>query len=521
MVRNQDRFAKMITIGGRSDWVALVCDAGSVTALAVRGTGDASTLADHTFLDFDLVELQRRGRIETLEQWVAEHGLTGAEAHICFAGSGTVVQKLQLPPLSARNRARAVRTRICNYLATRSPVIDIRLEGPAGRQSSVQLLAAGVEVTLSRGVHSAARRAGLRVVRMTALADAIPAPSPDGQAVQLLIGERTTTIQLFNSGRLLSCRDVLLGRRDFVSAYERPILTADGPVTFTAQQAEELTREVGIPVGREDEIRPGVPAVQLWPTLTPVLQRLRREVEQSLAHSQLQSTQPVGIRVLGAPFVPGLTEFLADELQLRPCSLPDATAEAAYLSAFYGCGRDRLDLRPPEQRLIARLTRPAMTAGICALLVIFANSATPREAGARVSQLRPLVASVRSQLEQARRQRTEAQAICDELTARCNRHVRLAQALPPRVPVAELLKVLFESVPPGVELIDVQIDGQSRPAKVGLRASYQGEPAASVMAARWARGLSDSEWFANARVLAVSGSGRDSAALVEIEAQHE
>ena len=40
-------------------------------------------------------------------------------------------------------------------------------------------------------------------------------------------------------------RDVLLGRQEFVTAYQRPIITRSGPITLSPEEADKLVREVG------------------------------------------------------------------------------------------------------------------------------------------------------------------------------------------------------------------------------------------------------------------------------------
>jgi hypothetical protein len=77
---------------------------------------------------------------------------------------------------------------------------------------------------------------------------------------------------------------------------------------------------------------------------------------------------------------------------------------------------------------------------------------------------------------------------------------------------------VLDSVPPNVELIDLQVQAEvGRPA-LALRATYQGPVAASIVAGHWACRLSESGWFSGARVTAVSGSGHETPAFMELEA---
>ncbi len=508
----------MIGPHNRDTWIACVCDGASATLTAVRGSGPDLQPVAHRCIELAAADLARQGRSAALEEFVAENHLAGSAVRIAFTGAGCIVQKLHMPPLSARNRQRAIRTRLSHYAGDRPLVVDTRLDAPPPAGEGVHVLAAGVEGTLTRGVYRACRRAGLRVQWMTALADMFASPATDGAVVQLLLEERTTTIQLFNAGRLIGCRDLLLGRRDFVAAYQRPILTSDGAVTLSAAEADALAREVGIPVGREDEVRPGLPAVQLWPMLTPVLQKLRREVEQSLAQGQLPEPRRAAIGLLGMPALPGLAEFLADELQLQIIPRSGADAETSYLAAWCDHGRERLDLRPAEEKFQVRFTRPALAAGLCALLVILANSAVPREAGARLAEVRPLAEQLHNGIAQAQQECDRATGARDSLVAQLQQRVQLSKALPRRMPVLELAQRMLGSVPPNVELIDVQVQADLKPVVVALRAAYQGPVAASIVAGHWARELAESGQLPGVRVTAVSGSGRDTPAFMELEA---
>ena len=513
----------MIGPTAKNTWVGLVCDASSATVFAARGTDHSATLIARRHFDFAADELRERGCAAELHRFVAEHQLAGCDVRVAFVGAGTIVQSLTLPPLSARDRLQAVDAHLRNYAEGRELSIDLALDPGSSRRKKTRLLAAGVDRRLSRAICRACRQAGLRVRAMTALASAFGPTTDRGPLVQLVLGERTTTIQLFDDGRLTACRDVLLGRRDFLQAYQRPILTKGGAVTFSPDEADALARDVGIPVEREDEVRPGVLASQLWPTLNPVLQRLQDEIEQSLAHSQWPAPQDANLAVLGLPAIPGLGEFLVTELQLRSSLVPARRAETDYLVALAGRGRTHvlLDLRPPEERFGERLTKPALAIGVCALLIILGNSFTPREAGARIAELRPVAERLQVQLDQVQQERTEAESTSETLVAALRRDGRLSRALPAEVPVVGPLKVVFASMPPGIELKQVQLAAAQPPATLEIHAGYQGETPASILAARWARDLCESVFFSEAKVTAVSGSGREGQAVMVIEAAFE
>ena len=495
-------------------WLGLVCDGSGATVLAARGRDTGATLLASGYLEFP-DGFATEARLAALDEFVATNGLGGLPAFVAFAGAGTVVQPLHLPPLSPRNRQQAIRTRLQTYAGDDDLVIAVRPTAAATPQGQ-RVLAGAAPTVLVRALQRACTRAGLRVRTMNAWATAAGAPDETGVQLQLLLGERTSTIQLFHDAQLISARDVLLGRHDFVQAYQRPILADAGPITLRPAEAEELLGAIGVPLGREDEVRPGIRATQLWPTLDPVLQKLRRELEQSLTHTDVRGA-PARLSLRAAPPLAGLAEFLTSDMQLAGTGATGATATAAYLAALRN-PHTALDLRPPEIRWTERLTRPALVAGLAALLVIIANYAGPRAALAEVARLRPAAEKLAGQIRDSEEQRAAAEQACAGLTTELQRRADLVRALPPSPPVLAALKMAFASLPGHVRLVDVQFQGAGRTASLELRASYAGDVAASVVAAQWTRALAQSGAFAGAKVRNVTGSGRTEPSLVEIEA---
>jgi hypothetical protein len=218
--------------------------------------------------------------------------------------------------------------------------------------------------------------------------------------------------------------------------------------------------------------------------------------------------------------VPGLDDFLVSELQLRETLLSPQIAEAEYLAAVSGTGRAGrpLDLRPPEDRFGDRITKPALAAGLCALLIVLGNSFTPRQADAQVARLRPLAEQLQVQLDGARKERAELQNAADELARRLMHEQQILGEMPADIPAISPIKTVFHSLPPQMEVLDVRLATVESATTLSVSAEYRGQVAASIVAARWARELSKSVFFSSAKVVAVGGSGRRSPAVVEIEA---
>ena len=507
----------MIGPRARDKWIGLICDASGAQVFAARGSGADASLLAGARLDFDLDESFDQAR-EALREFVHEHRLGGAEVLIFFTGTGTLVQFLQMPPMSARRRGAAIRTRLTSYSDGRDLLIGQRVEDRRGSGPALDIVAAGVDRRLARGICRIAQQAGLRVTGATPLAAAIGPPQRSQRVVQLVLGERVTAIQLFDQGRPVSSRDVLLGRQDLVAAYQRPIIVQNGAVTLTPEQADALALMVGVPIGQDGDVLPGVQAPQLWPVLSPVLQKLRGEVEQTLAHSPEGDDSQWHLNVLGLPATPGLGQYLASELRLPGPLVSCDHVEAHTLTQLRrGVATSRgLDLRPPEDRFAARMARPAVMACAAALLIMLGNVATPKDARARLSELRPATAALDEQLSTAQARCDFEQRHNEALIEELRRRVRIEAVAPSRAPVVGACKALFASVPAGVTLSEVRLLAAEPPTIIEVRAEYRGTAAASVAAARWARRLENTAYFRAADVATVSGSGLETPAIIDL-----
>lgn len=501
----------MSNTGRKHRWLALVADNTGTTLYAATGKPPRASLISVGQVRYELDDFDRRKSLPELEQFVAKHGLAGCTAHLRFAGAGTVVHKLHMPNMSVRRRTKAIRTRLQTYAAGRELCIDQQSDPRGRNDQGLDVLAAGTEAALVRGLGVVLRKAGLRVDTATALTAACSSPSDQGQAIQVVLGERTTAVQLFTDGRLVFCRDILLGRKDFVTAYQRPILSAAGPITLSPEQAEQLARQVGVPMDREETVLESIRPDQLWPLITPVLQRLRNEIQQTVSQHWEGGLKDAALNVLCLPNVPGLGDYLAAELRLPKPLVPTERIEAEYLAVLFGgAGRSGwIDLSPPEERFVKRMSRPALAAGFCALLVIFSNVSAPRTAQAEMGQLEPAITALQLRLEQVRAQLSSAQEKYDQLVAELTAKTCLTEALPPCLPVIEVAKELFESVPANIELLDVSMNAAALPAGLELLAAYHGQATAGGVAADWVRKLTDSPFFTEAEVTAVIAGGQD------------
>ncbi|MGD8451484.1 MAG: hypothetical protein PVJ57_06670 [Phycisphaerae bacterium] len=500
--------------------LVIVADSAAATLYAVEGRPPQARLLGVGHVEYDVGALPRQLRLPELDRFLSEHGLSGCPAHLHFAGAGTVVHPLSMPPMSARHRTKAVRTRLTAYAAGRELCLAEQVVGHDADSGSTQVLAAGVDAVLLRGLFYVLRRSGLRVESVRALTSACDAPAASGPAMQVVLGERTAAIQLFEDGRLVACRDILFGRADFVTAYQRPILSMDGPVTLSPPQAEQLVRDVGVPVDRTDTVLDTVRADQLWPLIAPALQKLQAETGQTMTRHWGEADVRPALSVLCAPPVPGLSAHLVAELGLDRSLIADEDIEQKCLAMWTArpAGDGPLELWPPEERFVQRGLRRALAAAACAMLVILANSAVPRQAEAQRTQLERTASTLENRAAELANELAANRAAHDALLVEVGRIAHLQQALPRRLPAIGLFRAVFATVPGNVTLLSASLDADAEPPAIDLLAAYHGETAAGVVAAGWARDLADAAFCTGAEVTNVDGSGRDGPATIAIHA---
>ncbi|MGE0481422.1 MAG: hypothetical protein AB7Q17_13220 [Phycisphaerae bacterium] len=507
----------MMTRKGHDDrWIGIVADAGGASVFVARGRSAPALLA-RRWIAFDL-DTPDDALAVGLRAFAREHGAARLPAYAAFAGSGTLAQRLTLPMMRTALLRAAVNTRFAQYSGGRAFYTDVQILRREGAERRVHALAAGVEQRLAHCVRRAARRAGLRLRAMTALAALFPAPRAESVVAQIIIEERAATVQLFENGERTAVRDVLIGRRDFVAAYSRPILTDRGPITLSTAQAEALLVDVGVPVGRAAELRPGIVASQVWPLLSPVLQRLQHELAHTLEHAAGGADGPVRLRVRALPTIAGVGEALEAALERVVVDPQTPPSDSDYLADFAGpLWRGAVpDLRPPAERLAERLAGPAVAAAVCAGAVLLANYAEPQRAAARMAADAPALAALRAQAGVVEQWRDAAQRADMELQRRL-RAARLFRDLQPRAhPVVPLLRGVLASTPAGCMLTDVSFSDASAGAGFVLRGSYQGTSPASVVVDRWMRQLNAAGVWADAVVAAIDGSGQPGPATFEI-----
>ena len=131
------------------------------------------------------------------------------------------------------------------------------------------------------------------------------------------IGACVTTMNFFAGNLLQFSRELSLGTDDLISAIAKPVITPNGRLDLSLEDAEKLKSEHGIIKGM-GEIE-GLPASQLSAMMRPFVERLLREIKNSIGHFGRQFNLKTERIFLygGAAALKGLDEILRETLNVE------------------------------------------------------------------------------------------------------------------------------------------------------------------------------------------------------------
>lgn len=343
------------------------------------------------------------------------------------------LRQVLVPPMPAGEMQGAVRWELQRFLAVppEETVVDSQVleETQVEGAQRMKLLAAAIPEGAIREHLAFLSQAGVRPTQLIPPAPAVAAwLGRAGQAVApvgaLLMGERSCEFLVAQSGRLLFARKIPVNGREITRGMTGVLMTAQGQVGLSEQEAEEVKRKVGIPAaGSSEPVTRGISETQILSLLLGTLDRLAMELERSLA-SFGETSGSAAVQELflvgGAAQMKGLAGWLKERLNLEVRVPEDGTALVPALGAGMGAGSGLnllpLDLRQVTQVKVKRATVTGiLTAFLAGMLLfrvgigVYGRSLRAQIAALQVEQkaLEPELAQARVGLAAQRRQQQE------------------------------------------------------------------------------------------------------------------
>ena len=290
-----------------------------------------------------------------IRQEVDRNGWKGMRAACLLSQGATSTQSFVLPAMPDADLRQAIELQLSETLhfSVDSASYDyrtVREFTKDGDSMVLTLVSATPHATVMRAL-KLLREAGLRPVAVSAAAESLANLTyharlcTDGQAaLHVDIGDDSTILNLFENRLLRFSREIDTSSDTFTRALMRPILTPEGPLQLTRQQAEEVKTVAGCPRDDETMVWPhDVRSSEILPLLEPVIQRLSSEVERSVEYMRgLLNGAPIENIVLSGPAsrMRNLAPMMSDILGLK-VTLIDPIARA--------CAHWHLSIRDPGE----------------------------------------------------------------------------------------------------------------------------------------------------------------------------
>ncbi len=203
------------------------------------------------------------------------------------------------------------------------------------------------------------------------------------------VGACVTTMNFFTGNLFQFAREISIGCDDLISAIAKPVTTSKGKLDLSLEDAELLKDKYGIVKG--DSELGELPAPQLSAMMRPFVERLLREINNSISHFSKQFNVKVGKIFLynGAAKLKGLDEILRESLNIEIKTFNPFEKLTVQLSTDRsGCfensksdfvvaaglalgGRRRFNILPTQMKLVHKLSavRMGITVGLLLLAV--------------------------------------------------------------------------------------------------------------------------------------------------------
>ncbi|MBI3318817.1 MAG: pilus assembly protein PilM [Candidatus Omnitrophica bacterium] len=288
------------------------------------------------------------------------------------------------PPMPSGELSGAIQWELQRYLAVpaEETLVDYELleEVEVQGAKKLKLLAAAIPAQAIRDHLELLSGSGIRPVQLVPKALALARwfqetqKSPEGAVAVLDLGGTGSEFVVVKKGRLLFARKIPVAGCDLTKGMTGVLMTAQGQVGLTEQEAEEIKRKVGIPpAGFAEPLSRGISATQLLSLIRGSLERLAQELERSLAF-YAESTREESITELllvgGGANLKGLPQWLEGRLGIR-VAVPENTelALASPSGAAWMGGRG-INLLPGEIRQALRIqVQRATMVGVLTALV--------------------------------------------------------------------------------------------------------------------------------------------------------
>lgn len=332
-------------------------------------------------------------KAEALRKLIQTSKIRARDAVVVVGGSDTFVKLFALSELPRAEAAQAIRWKLAEEIPypIEEAIFDFYAI-PRGEAftEKVDYFAACIPRKLYLETQYIVAKAGLRLTGVTVLPDALqelfrPELGKAEEKIVSLIymGKRTTNISIFRHGEFEFNRELSIGGETITRAMSGILVSPEGRVEVTPEEAERIKIEYGVPTELEGFPKLGeIPLSQLQAMVRPALEKMQSEIARTFEYFKGQTGEGAINKIIltgGSSLTPHLKEFLGEGLGIPivcPEPLPKLNPRlTATLGAALSAAR-RINLLPEEVKyrwkLIAKkfLKPQIMVSSFSALLAL-------------------------------------------------------------------------------------------------------------------------------------------------------
>ncbi len=292
------------------------------------------------------------GRLETLKQLLKGIPLDRSTRVVSILDDPfLLLRQVTVPPMPPGELADAVRWELQPYLAmpAETATVDVQILGEVQESAAkkVRVLAVAAPTSMIKEHLEFLAQAGVRPAQLVPKGVAICAwlrharpESAEGPIALLDLGGTASDFLVIQKSQPIFVRKIPVAGSDITKGMTGVLMTSQGQVGLSEEEAEALKRQVGIPTAGSTDLGPkGISGTQLLSLIRGSLERLAVEVERSLTFHG-ESTQGKGVTELilfgGGAQLKGLPEWLGDRLGLKVTvpSMEEAAPELSLVPAL-------------------------------------------------------------------------------------------------------------------------------------------------------------------------------------------
>jgi len=264
---------------------------------------------------------------EALAKLLRTRKIRTRDAVAVVGGSDVYVKIFTLSPMGRVETAEAIKWKFAEELPfpIEEAVIDFYPVPQRAEVEKIDYVAACINISQYKEIEYIIRKAGLRLRAVTIMPDCLqkafhPRVIAEKDKIISLIymGKRTTNISILKDGNLEFNRELAIGGENITLAMSGVLVSGEGRVEISPEEAEKIKVDYGIPVDLEKYPKmEEVPVSQLQAMVRPALERVQDEIMRTFEYYKGQTGEAAINRIYlsgGSALTINLLDFLSEGL---------------------------------------------------------------------------------------------------------------------------------------------------------------------------------------------------------------